>query len=99
MSAYLIVRLKIIDEDKIAKYREITPPILEKYYGKFIARSSEVITLEGKEESRRVVIIEFPSMKDAIGFYNSTEYQEAIKVRKGGADVEFIAVDGVVVQT
>ena len=95
MSAYLIVRLKITDEDKIAKYREITPPILEKYKGKFIARDSNVTTLEGKKESRRVVIIEFPSMVEAKGFYHSTEYQEAIKLRESGAEVEFIAVEGV----
>lgn len=95
MSAYLIVRLNITDEKKIEEYRKITPPIIKKYHGKFVARSSEVITLEGEKESRRVVIIEFPSMKDATGFYNSTEYQEAIKIREGGADVEFIAVDGI----
>ena len=95
MSAYLIIRLKIIDEDKIAKYREVTPSILEKYKGKFIARDNSVITLEGTKESRRVVIIEFPSMVEAKGFYHSTEYQEAIKLREGGAEVEFIAVDGI----
>ena len=95
MSAYLIVRLKITDEDKIARYREVTPPILEKYKGKFIAKDSNVTTLEGKKEFRRVVIIEFPSMVEAKSFYHSIEYQEAIKVREGGADVEFIAVDGI----
>ena len=95
MSAYLIVRLKITDEDKIARYREATPLILEKYKGKFIAKDSNVTTLEGKKEFRRVVIIEFPSIVEAKGFYHSLEYQEAIKSREGGAEVEFIAVDGV----
>jgi len=95
MSAYLIVRLNITDEKKIEQYRTLTPPIIKKYRGKFIAKSSEVITLEGKKESRRVVIIEFPSMEEATGFYKSFEYQEAIKVRQGGAEVEFIAVDGI----
>ena len=90
MSAYLIVRLDISDEDKIAKYREVTPLIIKKYKGKFIAKDSSVVTLEGNVESRRVVIIEFPK-----GFYNSPEYQEAIKLREGGAEVEFIAVEGV----
>jgi len=95
MSAYLIVRLDITDEDKIAKYREVTPLIIKKYKGKFIARDSSVVTLEGNVESRRVVIIEFPSMIEAKGFYHSLEYQEAIKLREGGAEVEFIAVEGI----
>ena len=95
MSAYLIVRLDITDEDKIAKYREVAPTIVKKYKGKFIARDSSVVTLEGNVESRRVVIIEFPSMIEAKEFYNSPEYQEAIKLREGGADVEFIAVEGI----
>ena len=95
MSAYLIVRLNITDEQKIEEYRKITPPIIKKYKGKFIARDSNVTTLEGKKESRRVVIIEFPSMVEAKGFYHSTEYQEAMKLREGGAEVDFIAVEGV----
>ena len=95
MSAYLIVRLEITDEEKMKSYREVTPAILKKYNGVFIARDNNVTTLEGKKESRRVVIMEFPSMEKAQGFYNSSEYQEAMKLREGGADVEFIALEGI----
>jgi len=95
MSAYIIVRMHITDEAKIQKYREATPPALEKYGATFIARSNDVLTLEGEKETRRVIIIKFDSMEKAKGFYYSSEYQEAMKEREGGAEVEFIALEGV----
>ena len=33
-----------------------------------------MVTLEGQEETRRIIIIEFPSLDDAKQFYHSEEY-------------------------
>jgi uncharacterized protein (DUF1330 family) len=80
MAAYLVVRTDVTNWDKYREYQKVAPAIIEKYGGKYIARGGEVITLEGPEETRRVVIIEFPSLEKAKGFYNSVEYQEARKI-------------------
>jgi len=73
----------------------LTPATIAKYGGRFIARGAEIVSLEGPQETRRVVILEFPSLEKARQWYNSDEYQAAKKVRAGAAKAEFIAIDGV----
>ena len=44
----------------------------------------------------RVVILEFPTLDAAKGFFQSEEYQKAKTFREGAAVAQFLAVDGVV---
>ena len=94
MTAYVILRIKVIDSDKLKNYQQAAPSIIEKFGGKILVRGGEVATLEGAEESRRIVMIEFPSLEKAKEFYKSTEYKKAIELRKGAAEFESIAVEG-----
>ena len=68
--------------------------IIEQYGGKLIARSENLITLEGPDESRRIVILQFPSVAKAKEFYHSPEYQKARKLREGAADGELVMIEG-----
>lgn len=95
MAAYMIVRVTVTDMAQYGEYMKLTPAIVEKYGGKFIVRGGEVITLEGDPETRRVVMVEFPSSEQAQAFYNSDEYQAAIEIRKDAAEAQFFVVDGV----
>jgi uncharacterized protein (DUF1330 family) len=95
MAVYLIARVKITDMNKYKQYLNVSPKVIEKYGGKYIARAGEKVTLEGPEETRRIVIIEFPSLERAKEFYNSIEYQEAKRLRKDAAIGELVVVDGV----
>ena len=95
MSAYIIIRINITNPEAIKDYQVSTPPIVEKYNGKFIARGGEVVTLEGQTEDRRIIMIEFQTMSEAKAFYNSPEYTKVKKLREGFAEAEFIAVEGV----
>jgi uncharacterized protein (DUF1330 family) len=95
MAAYIVARVDVDDPSLLKSYLAATPPIVEKYGGKFVARGGTTVTLEGPEEARRIVLIEFPSLSDAEAFYRSEEYSQARKLRDGVATAEFIAVDGV----
>jgi uncharacterized protein (DUF1330 family) len=95
MPAYIIARVKVENVSLLKDYLAATPPIVKKYHGRFIARGGLTVTLEGPEESRRIVLIEFPALSDAEAFYHSPEYSQARKLRAGVAVAEFIAVDGV----
>ncbi len=95
MAAYIVARVSVADPSLLKDYLNATPQIVEKYGGKFIARGGPTITLEGPEETRRVVIIEFPSLADAETFYRSREYSQAKKLRADVAVAEFIAIDGI----
>ncbi|MCX6690228.1 MAG: DUF1330 domain-containing protein [Methanoregula sp.] len=96
MPAYIIARVDITDREQYRHYLNATPPIIEKFGGKAIARSTEPLTLEGQNETRRIVILQFPSVARAKEFYHSPEYQKARKLREGAATGELIVVEGVV---
>jgi len=94
MAAYLVVRVNVTDWDRFKEYLQVTPAVIAKYGGRHIARGGKTVTLEGPEEKRRVVLIEFPSMEQAKKFYNPPEYQQARKLRQGAAEGEILAIDG-----
>jgi uncharacterized protein (DUF1330 family) len=91
----MLIRVEVDDPVQLKAYQAATPPIVEKYSGKFIVRGGASVTLEGPAETRRLVIIEFPALPDAEAFYRSPEYAEARKLREGIGSFEFVAVDGV----
>lgn len=95
MSAYVIARIRVTDWERYKEYVKATPTVIAKFGGRFIARGGEMTTLEGPEETRRVVLIEFPSMENARAFYTSAEYQDVRKLRIGAAVAELVVIQGI----
>ena len=93
MSAIIIIRVQVLDPSKLKSYQDVAPSIIEKYNGKLKVRGGEVVSLEGPNENRRIVVIEFKSLDEAKKFYYSDEYVAGIKLRSGAAEFEMIAVD------
>lgn len=60
-----------------------------------MVRGGEVVSLEGPKDTRRVVVIEFPSLEQARNFYYSDEYKKAISLQSDIANFEMMAVDGI----
>ena len=94
MPAYLIARVDVTDWDRYREYTKATPSAIAKFGGKFIVRGGEIVTFEGPQETRRLVILEFPTLDRAKEFYHSAEYSEVRKLREGAATGQFIAVEG-----
>ena len=95
MAAYIIVRITITDAEQYKKYLQVALGIIERYGGKAIVRAEKTETLEGEQENRRIVVLEFPSIEKAREFYYSNEYQEAKKLRENAATGELMIVEGV----
>ena len=95
MAGYLIARVEITDPEKYKDYMAVTPGLIAKHGGRFIVRGGETVTLEGPEETGRVVVIEFDSLEQAKAMYESADYQAAIGLRAGAASAQFVAVAGV----
>jgi len=95
MAAYVIAKIKTNTPELLKDYQSVTPDIIAKYGGKFIVRGGDIINLEGKEETRRIVIVEFPTIEKAKEFFYSAEYQKAIKLREDIATFEMFAIGGV----
>jgi uncharacterized protein (DUF1330 family) len=94
MSAYLIATIEVTDWEQYQEYTKASSRAVAQYGGKFIVRGGDKITLEGPEETRRIVVIEFPSMEQIKRYYDSKEYQEAKQLRQGAAMATFVAVQG-----
>lgn len=94
MPAYIIGRIDIRDRKAYGEYVSHTPRIISQFGGRFIVRGGETETLEGPEETLRLVVIEFPSLDKARDFFRSDEYQAVKKLREGAGDAQFVAVDG-----
>ena len=94
MPAYIIARVEVTDWSRYREYIRATPAVIEQFGGKFIVRGGDTVTLEGPEDTRRIVIIEFPSLERAKAFWHSREYSEVRKLREGAAAGQFMAIDG-----
>jgi uncharacterized protein (DUF1330 family) len=93
MPAYLIARVHLTDWNRYREYTKATPAAIERFGGRFIVRGGEVVTLEGPEETGRIVVIEFPSLDQAKAFFSSEEYTKVKKLREGAATGQFIAIE------
>jgi uncharacterized protein (DUF1330 family) len=94
MPAYIIARVQVTNWELYREYTRATPAAIEKFGGRFVVRGGETITLEGPQETGRLVIIEFPSLDNAKAFYHSEEYSRAKKLREGAATGQFLAIEG-----
>ena len=94
MAGYVIARVEVTDRERYKEYLKLTPATIAKFGGRFVARAGETVSLEGSEETRRVVILEFPSLEQAKQWYRSDDYQTVRKVRAGAAEADFLAIEG-----
>jgi uncharacterized protein (DUF1330 family) len=94
MPAFIIARVDITDREQYQHYLKAAPPVIEQYSGKVIARSEDPLTLEGPFETRRIVILQFPSVEKAKEFYNSPEYRTIRRLREGAAAGELVVIEG-----
>jgi uncharacterized protein (DUF1330 family) len=95
MAAYWIARSQVLDPVRYMKYAEKVPPILSAHGGVVHVRGGDYKVIEGPSRFTRFVVIEFPSMENALACYYSPEYQAARSFRLHGAgEVEIIFVNG-----
>jgi uncharacterized protein (DUF1330 family) len=95
MSAFIIVEVEVLDKQRYETYKQMVPPSLEAYGGKFLVRGGSVETLEGEWSPKRLVILEFSSMEEAKAWWESQEYSEAKAVRQASANTQMILAEGV----
>jgi uncharacterized protein (DUF1330 family) len=95
MSAYVIAEIDITDPAGYEDYRRQVPDVIARYGGKYIVRGGKVEPLEGGWSPKRIAVVEFPSMEQALKFYRSPEYARLIAVRQKASRGKLIIVDGV----
>ncbi|HET7159648.1 MAG TPA: DUF1330 domain-containing protein [Burkholderiales bacterium] len=95
MSAYWLARCKINDPVEYKKYTDLVPGIIASFGGKVLARGGRYEIMEGPEKFTRHVVIEFPTVEQAVACYRSPEYGQASAYRtsNGVGEVELVIVE------
>jgi len=96
MPAYLVAHIDVHDPTGFEEYRTRVVPVVAAYGGRYLVRGSALETLEGAEQKRRLVILEFPSMDAAQVFYHSAEYAPVLQRRLDSAVSDIVLVEGCV---
>ena len=94
MAAYVIVDIEIHDAALYDDYRKRVPATIEKYGGKFLVRGGQFEQLEGSWQPTRLVLLEFPSMEQALKWYRSPEYAPLIKLRQKASRGKLVLLEG-----
>ena len=92
--AYWIARVDVRDPETYKSYVETAKPAFERHGAKFLARGGRTETVEGTSRARNV-LIEFPSMDEALACWHSPEYTKARAIRQTVSEGEFVLVEGV----
>jgi len=95
VAAYLIANVEVTDAAAYAEYRRQVTAVVTAYGGRFLVRGGAVRRLEGDTDLQRVVVIEFPSLRQLEAFYDSLEYRPLIALRQRASRALLYAVEGV----
>jgi uncharacterized protein (DUF1330 family) len=95
MPAYIIGQLRMRDPSWLEKYRATVPSLVAKHGGRYLVRGGKMETLEGEAAvPTSFVVLEFPSMENARGFYGDPDYAPFIKLRQTGSQLDMVLVEG-----
>ncbi|MBI4490316.1 MAG: DUF1330 domain-containing protein [Deltaproteobacteria bacterium] len=94
MTAYVIAEIDVTDPKGYEEYRRLGPPTVAAYGGKFVVRGGKVEVLEGTWVPKRLVVLEFETMKRAKEWWSSQEYSVAKQVRHKTALTNMIVAEG-----
>ncbi len=94
-SAYIIANVHVSNPEQYAQYRELAGVAMKAHGAEVCVRGGAMQVLEGDWQPERVVVLKFASVEKAREFYDSAEYQKAIKAREGASVMRMIIVEGV----
>ena len=84
--AYWINTFRAVgDPQKLADYAELAGPVMREFGGRFLARGNPARAFESGV-MERTVLIEFPSVEQAVAAYESPGYQRALEALGDGAE-------------
>lgn len=85
MPGYWMSRSLVKDPEGYKRYTERLPEIFDKWNARVLSRGGNFQVMEGPKKFTRFVLIEFPTMEDAVNCFLSDEYNEAATFRRDGS--------------
>ena len=94
MPGFLIAMIEVKDPEGFEEYRRRVPATIAAHGGRYIARGGETEVLEGSLSSKRIAILEFPSLAHAKGWWSSPEYQPLRAIRERTTKSTLVVTEG-----
>jgi uncharacterized protein (DUF1330 family) len=94
MSAYVVVEVTVKDAETYERYKQLAPPAIGLYGGRYLARGGLTEPLEGTWTPTRLVLLEFPTVERARAWWNSPEYAPAKALRQSCTSTDMVLLEG-----
>ena len=95
MKYYTVAEIEITEQAWVRDYVANVTKLIERHGGRYLARTSNVVRIEGERKLPQLfLIIEWPSKEIADTLYESEEYKPYLKSRLAGAKNELVLVAG-----
>jgi uncharacterized protein (DUF1330 family) len=91
MTVYLTADVKVTDDGWVPAYAASVHELVHKHGGKFLSRTRNVKTLEGKLPP--LALMEFPSAEAVEAFATDPKYAPYAAARKGGSESRVHLID------
>jgi uncharacterized protein (DUF1330 family) len=92
--AYLVANVHFSDLEKAQEHGRQLPATIVRYGGRYLARGGQTEVTEGDWQLHYVVIVEFPSLEQAMRWYASEEYCPLKLLRLENAESQLAFVEG-----
>jgi uncharacterized protein (DUF1330 family) len=94
MPVYVIASVKVTNDEWVPAYAATVHELVHKHGGKYLTRSRNVKTLEGKPlDADFVALFEFPSAEAVEAFATDPKYAPFAAARRRGSDSRLHLVD------
>ena len=91
-AAFVVAAHRMHDLVAFQPYAEQVGAVVERFGGRFLARSAKAEMLGGDFVSDRAVILEFPTAAEAVAFYVSDVYAPLMQIRHATTDPRLVIV-------
>ena len=94
MTVYVIADIKVKDDRWVLAYAASVHDLVHRHGGKYLARSGNVTTLEGRpHDTSLIALLEFPSAEAAKAFAGDPAYAPFAAARRRGSESRLQLID------
>jgi uncharacterized protein (DUF1330 family) len=94
MTVYVIADVKVTNDGWVPAYAASVHELVHKHGGKYLSRSGNVTTLEGKPlDTTLIALMAFPSAQAATAFTTDPKYAPFAAARQDGSESRFQLID------
>jgi uncharacterized protein (DUF1330 family) len=94
MTVYVIADIKVTDDKWVPAYAASVHELVHEHGGKYLSRSGNVRTLEGKPlDTTLIALMAFPTAQKAEAFVADPRYAPFVAARRSGSDSRFQLID------